>query len=87
MFRCVWSVRPSELESNEGRVLDKSAAARGMSNSCPIPVPGASVAVFWLLPESRKYFILLRRHRFESYSAHHSWALLCAAIRARSRGS
>lgn len=43
-----------------------------MSSSCPILVPLASFAVFWLPPESRKYFILLRRHRFESYSAHHS---------------
>ncbi len=38
MFRRVWSVRPSGPESNEGRVLDKSAAARCisqfMSNAC-----------------------------------------------------
>src|ERR1019366_1649578 len=40
-----------------------------MSNSCPILVPLASVAVFSLSPESRKYFILLRCDRFESYCA------------------
>lgn len=42
-----------------------------MSDSCPEIVPFASVAVFWLPPESRKYLIILRRIRFESYSAHH----------------
>jgi hypothetical protein len=55
---------------------DKIACPRNaaMSNSCPILVPLASIAVFWLPPESRKYLILLRRDRFESYSAHHPYA-------------
>jgi hypothetical protein len=42
-----------------------------VSNSCPVIVPLASVAVFRLPPESRKYLCLLKGARFESYSAHH----------------
>jgi hypothetical protein len=42
-----------------------------VSNSCPIIVPLASVAVFWLPPESRKCLKRLSGDRFESYSAHH----------------
>jgi hypothetical protein len=42
-----------------------------VSNSCPVIVPLASVAVFQLPPESRKYLCLLKGARFKSYSAHH----------------
>jgi hypothetical protein len=42
-----------------------------VSNSCPVIVPLASIAVFWLPPESRKCLKRLRWDRFESYSAHH----------------
>jgi hypothetical protein len=38
-----------------------------MSNSCPVLVPLASVAVFWLPPESRKLLKRLRSGIFKSY--------------------
>lgn len=55
-----------------------------MSNSCPEIVPLASVAVFWLPPESRKYRKRLRRNRFDTVhgcdqsehrpASHDAWA-------------
>jgi hypothetical protein len=38
-----------------------------VSNSCPVIVPLASVAVFWLPPESRKCLKRLSGRRFKSY--------------------
>src|SRR5436853_4880505 len=38
-----------------------------MSNPCPVIVPLASVAVFWLPPESRKWLKRLRWGIFKSY--------------------
>jgi hypothetical protein len=35
-------------------MLPDSAGRKSVSNSCPITVPLASFAVFWLPPESRK---------------------------------
>ena len=49
-----------------------SAEGMGWPVKGPIIVPLASIAVFWLPPESRKCLKRLSGARFESYSAHHT---------------